>query len=190
MSYPNPPANPDPPSAPQPPYQSPPAYQPPPPYQNPPQYPQQYAPQQPSPYPPQPGAMPPPGPAYGQPPQGYPPQGYPQPPYAQPPYPYPYQQAQPGYAPANPVPQVRNPYAQSALLYGGLSLGANIVGLFLNFYLTGILGVYALYVGIRGLAAAARLPGNKGLWLAIAGTIMAVLSLLISVLGYMSRVGP
>lgn len=90
------------------------------------------------------------------------------------------------YAPAKAAPVVRNRYAQSALLYGAISLAANIAGLFFGFYLTGILGVYALYVGIRGLVLAMRLPGNKGIWFAIGGTVMAILSLLISVLGYVA----
>jgi hypothetical protein len=140
-------------------------------------------------------------PAYGAP--GYPPQypqGYPPAGYGQPGYPsqagYPqqaygqYGMPQPGqaYAPAEPTPKVKNSVARAALLYGGISLGVNIVGLFFfHFYLTGILAVYAIYLGIRALILAVRVPGNPGIGAAIGGLVMAVLSLGITVLGFVVR---
>jgi hypothetical protein len=156
----------------------------------------QPTPQQPYQYPPTPGGAPqqpaygppgyppqspqgyPPPTGYGQP--GYPPPGYPQQPYGQ------YGVPQPGQA-QRAAPKARNPFARSALVYGALSLGVNIVGLFLGFFLTGILAVYAIYVGIRALVLASRLPGNAGIGAAIGGLVMAVLSLGITVLGFVLR---
>lgn len=136
-------------------------------------------------YPPQQGVGYPP-------PQGYPPQqGYPQQPYpGQQPYsPAQYGGPQPGqpYGAAQPRPKATNPYARGAILYGAIALGANVIGLFLHFFLTGILAVYAIYMGIRALIAAGRMHGNPGIGLAIGGTVMAVLSILLTILGYASR---
>jgi hypothetical protein len=130
-------------------------------------------------------------PAQGQyPPQpGYPPQaGYPpQPPYGYPPQPgaqyAPYGMPQPGQPPAAPA-KARNPMARTALWYGIASLAINIVGLFIGFYLTGILAVFGIYYGIRAVSRASRLPGNAGIGLAVTGIVLCVLSLGISILGY------
>jgi hypothetical protein len=163
---------------------------------------QQPGPQSPQPYPPEQAWGSPPAPAY--PPQpGYAPQpGYPQPPaysptsYGAPAQGYPAGQpygtyaqsgmAQPGqpYAQPQAKPKAKNPMARAALIYGALSLGVNIVGLFLGFYLTGILAVYAIYAGIRALIAATKLPGNAGIGASVGGLIMALLSLAITVLGF------
>jgi hypothetical protein len=147
-----------------------------------------------------PGYPPQPTPPYSQP--GYPPQqGYPPQPsyqpagYAQPAYPPQaaapygaYAPQQPMQAPAAaPARKARNPMARAALVYGILSLGANIVGLFFGFYLTGILAVFAIYYGIRAIVYAMRLPGKAGLGLAITGIVLSGLSLAITVLGYASR---
>jgi hypothetical protein len=143
----------------------------------------QQTPQQPGQYPPLPYGAP-------QPPQGYPPQGYPQQPYPQQPYPQQQYGQQPYGQPGMPrtaAPKANNPVARSALIYGAISLGANIVGLFLHFFLTGILGVYALYLGVRALMLARRLPGNAGIGAAIGGLVLALLSLAITALGYASR---
>lgn len=151
----------------------------------------QPTPQQPYQYPPTPGAAPQP-PAYAPPgypsqsPQGYPPPaGYGQPGYPQQPYGQ-YGAAQPGQA-YRAAPQARNPIARSALVYGALSLGVNIVGVFVGFYLTGIMAAYAIYMGIRALLLARRLPGNAGTGAAVGGLVMAVLSLGITVLGFVLR---
>jgi hypothetical protein len=97
--------------------------------------------------------------------------------------------AQPGqaYAAGRAAPKARNPLARSALIYGALSLGVNIVGVFVGFYLTGIMAAYAIYMGIRALRLGSRVPGNPGSGEAIGGLVMAVLSLGISVLGFVLR---
>ena len=82
---------------------------------------------------------------------------------------------------------MKNTAARSALIYGALSLGVNIVGLFFNFFLTGILAVYAIYIGFRAISLASRLPGRPGMGAAVGGLAMAVLSLLITILGFASR---
>lgn len=151
-----------------------------------------------APYPPQPGAYPPAyapqAPSY--PPQpGYAPPGYPlQPGYPpQPGYGHPYAQAQmpmPGASPfpgAVGRPKAQNPLATRALVYGALSLGANIVGLFIGFYLTGIAAAFTIYYSIRALVYAGKLPGKEGTGPAIAGLVLALLSLLISLLGYVAQ---
>ncbi|HEV2236791.1 MAG TPA: hypothetical protein VGR57_09050 [Ktedonobacterales bacterium] len=142
--------------------------------QQPPAYaPPGYPPQAPQGYPPQGG--------YGQP--GYPPAGYPPQPYGQ------YGMPQPGqaYAPGRAAPQARNPLARSALIYGGLSLVVNIVSVFFGFFLTGIMAAYAIYMSIRALRLASRLPGSPGIGAAVGGLVMAVLSLGITVLGFVLR---
>lgn len=182
------------------------------------QYPyQQPTPQPPYQYPPEPTGMPQPTPGYGQPgyppqapqgypppagypptgysqplPQGYPPQaGYPQSGYPQQPY-APYGAPQPGlaYAPAQAKPKARNPMARAALTYGAISLGVNIVGFFFGIFLTGILAVYAIYYGIRALIYGSHAPGNPGIGMAVGGTIMAFLSLCITILGFVLRSHP
>ncbi|HEV7126026.1 MAG TPA: DUF4190 domain-containing protein [Ktedonobacterales bacterium] len=147
-------------------------------------------------YPPQPAY--PPQPGYG-PPSGYPPQpGYgPQSGYGQqtnypPQSPYPpaqYAAQQPGrpYGAPQVRPRARNPLARTALIYGAISLGVNIVGAILGFYLIGLLAVYAIYTGIRALMLASRTPGNPGLGMAIGGLVMGVLSALISLAGLLIR---
>lgn len=149
-----------------------------PPYQYPP------APQGYPPYPQQPGYPP----QTGYPQRGaYPPQaGFPQQPYA------PYGQAgmppnayNPHQMYAQPKPaKEKNAAAVRALIYGALSLGVNIVGLFVGFYLTGILAVYAIFMSIRAMVVASRLPGKAGIGMAIGGLAMALLSLGITVLGF------
>jgi hypothetical protein len=96
---------------------------------------------------------------------------------------------QPGqaYPPVRATPKARNPLARSALIYGALSLGVNIVGFFVGFFLTGILAAYAIYMGIRALMLASRVPGNPGMGAAVGGLVMAVLSLGITVLGFVLR---
>jgi hypothetical protein len=71
--------------------------------------------------------------------------------------------------------------ARTALVYGGISLGINIVAFFLGYYIVGLLAVYAIYYGIRALISASRLPGNPGIGMAVGGTIMAFLSLCLTV---------
>jgi hypothetical protein len=97
---------------------------------------------------------------------------------------------QPGvaYAPATAKPLAKNPMARSALGTGALSLGLNVVGVFFHFYLTGIMAAYAIYFAIRALAYAARHPEHPGIGAAIGGLIMAVLSLGITILGFVVRV--
>jgi hypothetical protein len=77
--------------------------------------------------------------------------------------------------------------ARTALIYGAISLGANIVGFFFGIFLTGFLAAYAIYYGIRALIYGSRAPGNPGIGMAVGGTIMAVLSLLITILGFVMR---
>jgi hypothetical protein len=91
------------------------------------------------------------------------------------------------YAPGKAVSRAKNPLARSALIYGGLSLGVNIVGFFIGFYLTGILAAYAIYLGIRALRLASRLPDTPGTGAAVGGLVMAILSLGITVLGFALR---
>jgi hypothetical protein len=79
-------------------------------------------------------------------------------------------------------------YPELTLIYGALSLGANIVGLFFGFFLTGILAVFTIYYAIRALVYAGKLPGKEGTGMAIAGMVLAVLSLLITILGFVSNI--
>lgn len=87
------------------------------------------------------------------------------------------------YVQPKPV-QAKNTAAVRALIYGALSLGVNIVGLFVGFYLTGVLAVYAIYMSIRAMVVASRLPEKAGIGMAIGGLAMALLSLGITVLGF------
>ncbi len=139
-------------------------------------YPPGYPPQ--PPYPPQQGYA---QPGYA-PQPGYPPAAYGQQPYAQPPM-HGAPAASP-FAGAQARPKARNPLATRALIYGALSLGVNIVGLFLGYFLTGIAAAFTIYYSIRALVYAGKLPGKEGTGAAIAGLVLAVLSLLISIVGY------
>lgn len=122
-----------------------------------------------APYSPQPGAYPPgyaPPQAPGYPPQpGYAPQpGYPPQPGAYPPAAYgqPYAQAQMPMQGASPFsgavgrPKAQNLLATRALIYGALSLGANIVGLFIGFYLTDIAAAFT------EIGAGCPVPSGRG----------------------------
>jgi hypothetical protein len=110
---------------------------------------------------------------------------YPQPPYppipAYPPQytrsPSPAQYA----AQAAPADEI-NVYATQALIVGGISLGISIVGLFSGYYFIGFLGLYALYVSIRGLITAFGLRTHAGLISSIFGLFFSLLSLLVTLL--------
>jgi hypothetical protein len=116
---------------------------------------------------------------------------YPQPPY--PPTPaYPPQYAQSPYGqqpnsaqyarPAAVPTKETNTYASQALIWGGISLFISIVGFFVGFYLIGVLGLYAIYVSIRGLITAFGLRTHAGLIASIFGLFFSVLSLLVTLL--------
>jgi hypothetical protein len=132
-----------------------------------------------NPYPQYPGGPPQPGAAQ-----------YPQPPYPPTPaYPpqYALPQAQPPYPgqyspPAVPVKE-NNAYASQALLWGGISLVVSTVALFFGYVVFGVLGLYALYVSIRGLIIAFGLRTHAGLISSIVGLFFGILSLLITLFG-------
>ncbi|HEX3272028.1 MAG TPA: hypothetical protein VHR15_15365 [Ktedonobacterales bacterium] len=131
-----------------------------------------------NPYPQYPGGPPQPGaPQYPQP--QYPPTPAYPPQYAQP-------QAQPPYPgqyspPAVPVKE-NNAYASQSLLWGGISLAISIVGFFFGFYVIGVLGLYAIYLSIRGLIRAFGLRTHAGLISSVFGLFLSVLSLLVTLL--------
>jgi hypothetical protein len=122
---------------------------------------------------------------YGQPPSGqpgYPPQYGQQ--YGQPYPPNPYGQPMQGYIPvgvqAPARPKETNPYAGQAIIYGAISLVVVIVAFFLNYYIVGFLALYAVYAGIRGLIVGIQKPTRPGIFLSIAGLLMSLLSVLIT----------
>lgn len=147
-------------------------------------YPPQPSASQPEDYPPYQGQPPYPGQAPVQPPAypPYPPPGYPpypsqgQLPYAPP----------PGYVPTlqpiQPSAQVQNPYGLQALAYGGGSLVLGIIAALLGYYLIGIVAIYAIYIGIRGLILGFRLPNYTGVWQSALGLVLALLSLVLTIL--------
>jgi hypothetical protein len=110
---------------------------------------------------------------------------YPQPPYppipAYPPQytksPSPAQYA----AQAAPVNEI-NVYATQSLIVGGISLGLSLVALFSGYYFIGVLGLYAIYVSIRGLITAFGLRTHAGLIPSILGLFFSLLSLLVTLL--------
>jgi hypothetical protein len=133
-----------------------------------------------NPYPQYPGGPPQPGAAqYPQPPYppapAYPPQ-YGQPPYGQPPNPAQY--ARPAAVPAKET----NTYATQSLIVGGISLVISIVAFFFGYYIVGVLGLYAIYVSIRGLITAFGLRTHAGLIASIFGLFFSLLSLLVTLL--------
>jgi hypothetical protein len=116
---------------------------------------------------------------------------YPQPPY--PPTPaYPPQYAQPQYAqqpnpaqynpPAVPAKEI-NVYARQSLIYGAVVLVITIVALIFGKVLIGVLALFVIYAGIRGLITAFGLRTHAGLVSSIFGLFFGVLSLLITLLG-------
>jgi len=116
---------------------------------------------------------------------------YPQPPY--PPTPaYPPQYAQPQYAqqpnpaqynpPAAPVKET-NVYARQSLIYGAVVFVITIVALIFGKVLIGVLALFVIYTGIRGLITAFGLRTHAGLVSSIFGLFFGVLSLLITLLG-------
>lgn len=136
--------------------------------QYPPQYPQGGQPQ----YPPQ----------YQQ--QQYPPQYPPQ--YQQPPYgqaaapsqqPY-YAQGQHPAVGTMAQQKATNPWAVRALIYGILSMVALGLALFTSYFYVGFAGLYAIYYSIRGMSYSRRLPGNKGLAMAIVGLVLSIIGVL------------
>ncbi|HEY7022645.1 MAG TPA: hypothetical protein VH349_16130 [Ktedonobacterales bacterium] len=104
----------------------------------------------------------------------YPPQ-YAQP-QAQPPYPGQYS------PPAVPAKE-SNAYASQALISGVVLLVITIVALILGRVLIGVLAIYVIYVGARGLITAFGLRTHAGLISSIFGLFFGILSLLITLLG-------
>ena len=119
---------------------------------------------------------------YGQPQGGQP--AYP-PQYGQPPQPNAYGQPMPGYPYAQPQaparPKETNPYARQAIIYGVLALVVVIVAFFLNYYIVGVLALYAVYAGIRGIIVGIQKPTHPGLILSIVGLLLSLLSVLITI---------
>jgi hypothetical protein len=135
-----------------------------------------------NPYPQYPGGPAQPGaPQYPQPQYpptpAYPPQ-YAQPPYGQPPYGQPPNPAQYA-APAAPFKEA-NVYATRAIIVGAISLVVSIVAFFLGYYIVGVLGLYAIYLSIRGLITAFGLRTHAGLVSSIFGLFFSLLSLLVT----------
>lgn len=83
-----------------------------------------------------------------------------------------------GPAPALP----RNPYASTALLYGVVSVGITIGAALLGYYAFGLLSLYSLYFGIRGVATASHLRGHTGLIPSILGLLLSAGALLLTAL--------
>jgi hypothetical protein len=132
-----------------------------------------------NPYPQYPGGPAQPGaPQYPQPQYpptpAYPPQ-YAQPPYGQQPNPAQYR------PPAVPVKET-NVYAKQAIILGPISLAISVIALFFGYYVVGVLGLYAIYVSIRGLIAAFGLRTHAGLISSIFGLFFSLLSLLVTLL--------
>jgi hypothetical protein len=133
-----------------------------------------------NPYPQYPGGPAQPGaPQYPQPQYpptpAYPPQ-YAQPPYGQQPNPAQYN------PPAVPVKET-NVYARQSLIYGAAVFVITIVALIFGRVLIGVLALYVIYVGIRGLITAFGLRTHAGLISSIFGLFFGILSLLITLLG-------
>ena len=127
-----------------------------------------------NPYPQYPGGPPQPGaPQYSQPP--YPPTPAYPPQYAQP-------QAQQQYAAPAATVKERNAYATQSLVVGGISLVISIVAFFFGYYIVGVLGLYAIYLSIRGLVTAFGLRTHAGLIASIFGLFLSLLSLLVTLL--------
>jgi hypothetical protein len=126
----------------------------------------------------QPGAGQYPQPQYP-PTPAYPPQ-YAQPQYGQQPY---GQQPNPAQyrPPAVPIKE-RNPYASKSLIWGGVALVISIVAFFLGYYFVGLLGLYAIYVSIRGLITAFGLRTHAGLISSIFGLFLSLLAFLVTLL--------
>ncbi|HEY7093186.1 MAG TPA: hypothetical protein VH393_08410, partial [Ktedonobacterales bacterium] len=97
-------------------------------------------------------------------------------PYGQPPYPGQYS------PPAVPIKE-NNAYATQALISGVVLLVITIVALILGRVLIGVLAIYVIYVGIRGLITAFGLRTHAGLISSIFGLFFGILSLLITLLG-------
>jgi hypothetical protein len=150
------------------------------------------------PYPPQGGAPSQyPQPQY--PPSQYPPNQYPPYPQAGPPSQYQgqYQGQYPGqtpYPPQGPQGQTRvgtqqragatsarNSYGTMAVIWGAISLVVSIVALALGYYIIGTIGLYAIYLGIRGIIVGGKLPSHKGLVLAILGLALGILTVLLNI---------
>jgi hypothetical protein len=132
-----------------------------------------------NPYPQYPGGPAQPGAGqYPQPPYpptpAYPPQ-YAQPPYGQPPNPGQYS------PPAVPVKET-NVYARQAIILGPIVCVISIIAFFFGYYATGILALYAIYAGIRGLITAFGLRTHAGLISSIFGLFFGLLSLLVTLL--------
>jgi hypothetical protein len=130
-----------------------------------------------NPYPPYPSGPAQPGAGEYQQPQyppmpAYPPQYMPQ--HGQQPNPTQYS------APA--VSKESNSYASQALLWGGISLVIAIAGFFLGYYFIGVLGLYAIYLAMRGLITAFGLRTHAGLISSIFGLFFSLLSLLVTLL--------
>lgn len=62
------------------------------------------------------------------------------------------------------------------------------MGLLFGVYLTDIWAAFSIYYSIRALVYAGKLPGKEGPGLAIGGLVLAVLSLLITILGYAANI--
>jgi hypothetical protein len=122
----------------------------------------------------QPGAPQYPQPQYP-PTPAYPPQ-YAQPPYGQQPNP-----AQ--YNPPAVAVKETNVYARQSLIYGAAVFVITIVALIFGRVLIGVLALYVIYVGIRGLITAFSLRTHAGLISSIFGLFFGILSLLITLLG-------
>ncbi len=137
---------------------------------------------------PGPGEYPPnPQDPYGQNPYPYGQNPYGQPQYPQNPYGQPQQYAQPPYGQqpqymrqavaAPPRPAEQNSYAGAAIGWGAIALVITIVAGFFGYYVVGVLGFYAIYVGIRGIIEGARLSTHPGLLLSAIGFFLSLLSL-------------
>jgi hypothetical protein len=115
---------------------------------------------------------------------------YPQPQYPpMPAYPPQYMQQygqQPNPAQYNPpaVPlKETNVYARQSLIYGAAVFVITIVALILGKVLIGVLALFVIYAGVRGLIAALGLRTHAGLVSSIFGLFFGILSLLITLLG-------
>jgi hypothetical protein len=65
---------------------------------------------------------------------------------------------------------------------GGIALAISIVAFFFGYYVVGLLGLYAIYVSIRGLITAFGLRTHAGLVSSIVGLFISLLSLLVTLL--------